>query len=296
MKKSVYRQLKDAYTEDNLNRITAALLELYRLKQHGKLRTIARRISDIVAVDDSKISKCFSQLIVLYHPDRGELHRREIDALHAAGRDRDLRRFSHILLLDDIDRIPSPPSAPDIVDYTPEYSYETGEDFVHTTSEFDEETFEDTQYEANEEEFDNSFFHLFKMKTYGTLTIEMPSYYLRDLDEIEMADCAMTSLDGIEHCLNVTTVDISDNELTDISELQSLGRVIELYAARNQIGYIDALSNLTRLRIADLSMNNIDDVSPLFHLDHLELVNIVGNPVPRKQVERLKSLGCTVLC
>lgn len=293
--KDLYVRLKNAYADANLNRITATLLRLYRSGDHASLREIAQRISSIVTVDDSSLSKCFSQLVVLYHPDKGENHRREIETLHAVGNDQELQRFSHVLLLGNIDIPAAPPPAPEMADFTTEYAFESDEDAFSAARESDDESFEDAQFAPGDEEYDHSFFHALKLKTYGTLAIELPTFYLRDIEEIEMADCSLTSLDGIEHCIYATVVDISNNALTDISELQTLDRITELYAARNQIGYIDALRNLTQLRILDLSMNEVDDISALLDLEHLELVNIAGNHVPPAQVEKLRASGCTVI-
>jgi len=295
MKKSLYVELKAAYADANLNRITAALLHLYQSRDHARLREIAHRISEVVTVDDSTLSKCFSQLVVLYHPDKGENHRREIEALHATGKDQDLQPFSHILLLDNVDLLTLPTPASETVDYSPEYAYESPDEAFDAARESDEDTFEDAQFAPGDEEYDHSFFHALKLRTYGTLAVELPTYYLRDLEEIEMADCSLTSLDGIEHCVYATVVDISGNALTDLSELQSLVRITELYASGNQIGYIDPLRELTHLRIVDLSMNDIDDISALLDLEHLEFVNLTGNNVPPGQIERLRSTGCTVL-
>ena len=295
MAKTLYHRLTEAYADANLNRITAALLQLYRAGDHARLRQIAQRISDTVAVDNSSLSKCFSQLVVLYHPDKGETHRRDIKALHAAGRDKELRRFSHVLLLDTIDLPPPPTGASETADFTPEYVYEPGEENLRPEPKSDDEAFEDAQFPPGDEEFDHSFFHALKLQLYGTLAVELPVYYLRDIEEIDMADSGMTSLDGIEHCVYATVVDISSNSIADLSDLRNLVHVTELYAARNQIGYIDALRGLARLRIVDLSINDIDDISPLFNLEHLELVNLAGNNVPSNQLDRLRAKGCTVV-
>ncbi|MBP1656719.1 MAG: hypothetical protein H6Q31_1320 [Bacteroidetes bacterium] len=295
-KEDLYPRLKEAYADANLNRITAALLNLYRSRDHDTLREIVHKASDVVTLDDSTLSKCFSQLVVLYHPDKGESYRREIDALHAAGRDRELSRFSHILLLENIDLLARPsPAASDTPDFTPEYAYESPDDVFDAAREEDEDAFEDSQFAPGDEEYDHTFFHALKLRLYGTLAVELPTYYLRDLEEIEMADCALTSLDGIQHCVFATVVDISGNAITDLSELEPLVRMTELFASGNQIGYIDPLRALKQLRILDLSMNDIDDVSALFDLKHLEFVNLAGNSVPANQIARLKSRGCTVL-
>jgi Leucine-rich repeat (LRR) protein len=293
--RALYSQLKEAYSDVNLNRITADLLDLYRSRQHGKLREIARKISAIVPVDDSKISKCFSQLVMLYHPDKGESHRREIDVLFAADGAKELHRFSHILLLGDLGHLPSAQPDPEASDYVEEYAWGVGMDDADYGREPDYETFEDEQFAVTGEEFEHTFFQTVKMKFYGTLQVELPFYYLEDLEEIEMAECGIVSLDGVEHCIHATVIDISGNAITDISNLQGLIRLTEVYASSNSIGYVDALSRLVNLRIVDLSLNDIDDLSPLFGLEHLELVNVVGNPVPTEQIRELNSMGCTVL-
>ena len=291
----LYHRLRDAYADTNLNRITAALVDLYKARQHERLRELARKVSPFVHVDDSQISKCFSQLVMLYHPDKGEWHRREIESAHAAGDAAGLRRFSHILLMGDFGHIPPPAVVSEPGDFTGEYVWDMGEEDPGRAPEFEEETFEDGQFEVSGEEYEHTFFQAMKMKFYGTLDIELPYYYLEDFEEIVMAGCGIRSLDGMAHCIHAKIIDISGNALTDISDIWQLTRVTELYAAGNSIGYVDALSGLVNLRVVDLSLNDIDDVSPLFELEHLEFVNLVGNPVPVSQIEKLRATGCTVL-
>jgi Leucine-rich repeat (LRR) protein len=291
----LYTKLTEAYSDANLNRITAGLLDLYRSKQHSQLRELARRISEVIPIDGTTMSKCFSQLVMLYHPDKGESHRREIESLFSSGRARELHRFSHILLVGDFEQSPHRTDSPDACEIVSEYAWDAGEDDSRAAREWDELTPEDEQFAVTGEVFEHTFFQAVKMKFYGTLQVELPYYYLEDLEEIEMAECGIVSLDGVEHCVHGTVIDISGNAIEDISELRSLIRVSELYASGNAIGYIDPLSSLVNLRIVDLSLNDIDDVSPLFGLERLELVNVVGNPLPAKQIEKLRSLGCTVL-
>jgi Leucine-rich repeat (LRR) protein len=294
-KADLHNQLIAAYSDANLNRITARLLDLYRSRQHGKLRELARRVSAIVPIDDSKISKCFSQLVMLYHPDRGEAHRREIGTLVASGKTTELHRFSHILVIGDFDDLSSASIAPDAPDFASEYTWDKEENDKRSSRDWVDRTFEDEQFEVTGEECENTFFQAVKLKFYGTLDVELPYYYLEDFDEIEMAECGIVSLDGVGYCIHASVIDISGNAITDISDLQTLERITELYASGNTIGYIDALSSLVNLRILDLSLNEIDDLSPLFGLEHLEFVNVVGNPVPKEQIEALRGKRCTVL-
>ncbi len=291
----LHARLMEAYSDASLNRITAGLLALYRSKQHEKLRELARKVSAFVPVDDTKLSRCFSQLVMLYHPDKGASRRRDIESLHAAGNTDGLHGYSHIFHMQDLEHLPPPPAPHDHAGFEAEYVWESGAESHVARQEADEEDFDDEQFAAVEGEYDHSFFQAVKLRVYGTLTVELPFYYLEDFEEIEMAECDIRSLEGVEYCIHAKIVDISGNAITDITELGTLIRVTELYASGNRIGYIDALSSLVNLRMVDLSLNEIDDISPLFGLEHLEYVNLLGNPVPPAQIVQLRDSGCTVL-
>lgn len=68
----LYHKLIHAYSTDNLNKIARKLIVLYKNKNFGQLREIANRISDYIVIPEGKNSKCFSRLMMLYHPDKGE--------------------------------------------------------------------------------------------------------------------------------------------------------------------------------------------------------------------------------
>jgi hypothetical protein len=291
----LHARLMEAYSDASLNRITAGLLTLYRSKQHEKLRELARKVSALVPVEDTKVSRCFSQLVMLYHPDKGTSRRRDIESLHAAGDAHGLQGYSHIFFMQDLDHLPPPHELHDHKGFEAEYVWESGAGSYIARQEADDEDFDDEQFAAVEEEYDHSFFQAMKLRVYGTLTVELPFYYLEDFEEIEMAECDIRSLEGVEYCVHAKIVDISGNAITDITELGTLIRLTELYAPGNRIGDIDALSSLVNLRMIDLSLNEIDDISPLFSLEHLEYVNLLGNPVPPGQIAQLKDSGCTVL-
>ncbi|MEZ5072793.1 MAG: leucine-rich repeat domain-containing protein [Bacteroidales bacterium] len=130
---------------------------------------------------------------------------------------------------------------------------------------------------------------------YGNLNVDFPMYLLEDLEEVEMADYELESLDGIDACRQARVVDLSNNLLTDISDLKDLRQLERLYLANNQIGYIDVLGNLPVLQEIDLSYNDVDDISPLFDLQHLDYLNVMGNRVPAWQLEELQKKGVTLV-
>lgn len=281
----LYQKLKEAYTDKNLNRITANIIELYKTKQFDRIRQITATISGFVEIDDKNISRCFSKLIMIYHPDKETYYHKEIEKSFQSGNKESLNQFSHILLIQNMEEVPVSVVNYEDIDYSPEYSWEEEQENhgFYAESEFD-------TFESEEEGFyedDNTFFTAVKRKMYGRINIDLPAYYLEDLDEIDMSEYEIESLEGVEFCTHTAIMDLSRNQITDISELWNLKSLEEIYLSDNQIGYIDSLGNLSKLRVIDLSNNMIDDISPLFDLEKLEYINIVGNKVPKAQVEEL---------
>jgi len=66
----LYRELKEAYTEENLHRISSLIIDLFRDHNHNALKYILKLVNNHTPCDEEKINKVFSKLIMLYHPDR----------------------------------------------------------------------------------------------------------------------------------------------------------------------------------------------------------------------------------
>jgi Leucine-rich repeat (LRR) protein len=287
----LYEELLEAYSDKNLNRITGKLIDLYKNRKYAEIRNIANSISKYIIIDEEKDAKCFSKLIMLYHPDKGDYFRMHIRSLYLAKDMESLEKYAHIRLVDNIDNI-DVQVIDDDIDYQPEYMWYEQEsdlyDSYHEEGDRNEMDFEP-------EEIEKTFYNAVKLREYGTLEVYFPTWYLRDLEEFEMEFAGITSLFGIEHCNHLIVLDLSNNEISDLADLWSLQRLEELYLANNEIGYIDALSNLSRLRIIDLSGNQIDDISPLFELKHLEYINLMDNKVPKHQIDFLKKKDIIVM-
>jgi len=287
----LYNELINAYSKQNLNRITGKLIDLYKNKNYSTIRSLANKISKYIVIDEEKGAKCFSKLIMLYHPDRGAIFQNDIRTLYSQRNEAELKKYAHILLIDDIDTV-KVVELDDDIDYQPEYVWD---DFQY--EEYDYYDSDDMEYDLyfGNEDVEKSFFNAVKLREFGRLNVEYPIWYLGDVDVYEMACSGIDSLDGIEYCINLVTLDISDNQISDISNLWNLKNIEELFLANNQIGYIDTLGNLLKLRILDLSGNQIDDISPLFELEHLEYLNLVGNKVPNHQIEKLQAKNIVIM-
>ena len=140
-----------------------------------------------------------------------------------------------------------------------------------------------------------SFLNAIKRKTFGNAEVEIPTFYLENFEEIEIADYEINKLEGIELCRHVKRIDLSGNNIIELSELRSLTKLEEIYLADNKIISIISLSNLKNLKILDISNNQVSDCSSLFNLNKLEYVNLSGNKIAVEQLKILQKQGCIVI-
>jgi hypothetical protein len=288
----LYDNLKLAYTAENLHLVSSRIIEMFREHQYDGLRAIQKVVNEYTPCTEEKINKVFSRLIMLYHPDRLNQALGQLDEAHKAGDFEKLFEMSHILHVKNLE--PEHVSVSSIFtdeDLAEEFGWDGAEDGYSYF--MDQE--EDAVMDDDTDFISRSFLTALKRRVYGSLNVDFPVYLLEDLEEIEMADYDLESLDGIEACRYAKAVDLTNNNLTDPSELGYLRQVERLYLANNHIEMIDSLSNLVVLQVLDISFNDVDDLSPLFELTHLSYLNVIGNRVPVWQLEKLQKAGVTVI-
>lgn len=292
---SLHKKLASSYTAENLQKITRKIIDLHRNHQTAAMTMLLHAVGDEIAEKKAQTNKAFYRLMMVYHPDRIGFYRSEIDRLHAKNDLQQLRQYSHIFTALDLEQtlvvLKKPANdAPAYSDLWEAVSEETGDD----------DAYPEEAQEESLDEFDgfvsqNNFFSVFKKQVYGAANVELPFYYLEDLDILDLAGAEIDDLDGIKHCTHLLTLDLSSNRITDISELSSLTMLQEVFLANNRIGYIDALQFLNDLRAVDISHNAVDDISPLFTLDHLEYLNIEGNQIPQQQIDVFRKKGTVII-
>ena len=131
----------------------------------------------------------------------------------------------------------------------------------------------------------------------------------------------INTLDGIDHCIDLTELDLSGNQIVivnplsrltkltwlnlaspwldgkivDISPLSQLTKLTELGLGGNQIVDISPLSRLTKLTWLSLYGNQIVDISPLSRLTKLTWLSLYGNQIvdisPLSGLTNLENLG-----
>jgi len=294
--KAIYDHLIRSYSENNLTRITTQLISLYQEKHYDTLRNVMAKVSEFTEVREEKIQRCFAYLLKLYHPDKTKYYIDFIRENYHSGNFDRLQELKHIFLVEEIDFSAMRSAYIDEdIDYHPDEVWdETDPGFTY----FDEDSMnlsDDLPGDTAEKQFDDDFLSAVKRKIYGNMEIDMPVHLLVDLEEIEMAEYEIRSLDGIRFCKYAVTMDLSGNHISDLSEIRECKLLKELYLSHNEIGIIDPLIQLAELTQLDLSYNRVDDLTPLFRLQKLEYVNLLGNQVPEEQIEILKKKGIFVV-
>lgn len=284
-------RLLEAWSEPNLNKIARNLIILYKEKQFEKLNLISEMISEWVEIQIEPDGKGFSKIISLYHPDRGESYRTQISIAAESRNLQLLSRFEHIFVIQDIEEIAANIECFEDIDYHPEYEWDVqGSGFSY---------FQDKKKKARPKSqknrsFGYTFYEAVKIRQYGDTKMEFPTYYLEEMDELEMSECDIDDLDGAEYCIHTVSLDLSLNRISDVTPLSNLQYLQELNLSNNKIGYIDGLAFLQQLKSVDLSYNSIDDITPLYEIETLEFVDLTGNKIPKNQIQELRDLGVTV--
>jgi len=90
----------------------------------------------------------------------------------------------------------------------------------------------------------------------------------------------ITNITGIEYCVNITFLDLYNNgQISDISQLSGLTKLVELYLGQNDITDISALTNMFNLEVLQINNNNINDISLISGFQNLTYLAIGENPL-----------------
>lgn len=299
--KELHNDLLEAYSVNNLNTISLTLINLFKNQQFTVLQKISDIIRDYTDVRISDDGKGFSRFMMLYHPDRAMFHVTEINKLAAENNYDDLLKYAHILKLERINEIAATINSFDDIDYSPVYDWDMSDLADEGFRIFDVNDLSERVNDPAERvkpgmvhESGCSFFDALKIRDFGDPEADFPLYYLEEMEELEMSSYGINELDGIQFCIHVRTIDLSNNMICDLLPLMGLKEIEDLDLSDNEIGFIDDIGNLKRLKSVILANNYIEDISPLFELDDLEYVDLAGNKIDPGQIDTLYEMGVTV--
>ncbi len=99
------------------------------------------------------------------------------------------------------------------------------------------------------------------------------------LTSLSAASDGIAHLEGLEYAVNLQTLVLRWNRISDISALAALTNLQYLDIHDNRISDLSALSGLGELRTLILRFNRIKDISALASLTFLECLDLRGNPL-----------------
>ncbi len=99
------------------------------------------------------------------------------------------------------------------------------------------------------------------------------------LTELDAAERGISDLTGLECVVNLTNLYLDGNQISNISAVTSLVNLRRLYLGRNRISDISSLVSLMELRYLWLEENQIGDISALASLTNLEWLWLADNQI-----------------
>jgi|GEM_PF-873594 len=118
---------------------------------------------------------------------------------------------------------------------------------------------------------------------------------IESIDYLNLYDKSVKYLDGLEHFKHLYNLDLSYNQIEDLSPLSSLTSIHILNLDSNNIKNIDPLKNISSLEFLNLSNNEITDFTPLHSLSLLNDLCIsymnLSNIDFLKNIQNLRSLS-----
>ena len=112
-----------------------------------------------------------------------------------------------------------------------------------------------------------------------TKTLEVRTDAIPEITELDLSNCQISDLTGIEYFTNLVTLNLSKNTITDVSDLAGLKSLETLNLSNNTINNIDNMRSLTALTNLNLNSNKISDISAVSSLVNLQTLDVSNNAI-----------------
>ncbi|MEW6497808.1 MAG: leucine-rich repeat domain-containing protein, partial [Cyanobacteriota bacterium] len=113
----------------------------------------------------------------------------------------------------------------------------------------------------------------------GTSDCNKAEWILLNCTMLNLSDNEITDLSPLSGLTNLTQLYLTGNEITDLSPLSGLTNLTQLYLNYNQINDLSPLSGLTNLTQMYLDNNQITDLSPFSRLTNLTQMDLDNNQI-----------------
>ena len=113
---------------------------------------------------------------------------------------------------------------------------------------------------------------------------------LTQLTEVNLTRNQLTDVKGLENLMQLKELDLQFNQLTDVKGLENLTQLKELSLMNNELTELPkGLENLTQLTHLILIYNKLTDVKGLEKLTQLKVLSLRHNPdLTKAQIDELK--------
>ncbi|MBN1533123.1 MAG: hypothetical protein JXA20_10710 [Spirochaetes bacterium] len=298
----IYSEIQSAVNRERLTEISSDIIARYRDRDIDGLSWYASLLD--LQFSEQNLNRVFARIIQSYHPDKLTTIQAELERSYRDGDEAALRRLRQAFIFKEAPRGGRRREEP-AFEFEEEYRYD--DEYEYREEEFtgeEEGVFDDDEgYDEEElagdgcggEEF--GFIEAIHRYVFGNLDFTMNSHDIMNLEgELNLSDYEIGDLNGIEHCVNVVSINLSGNSIYRVSPIAALGKLESLFLAENNIDNIDPLAHCASLAELDLSYNDIEDVSALLRLKNLRYVNLIGNPLEdRSVIDELAKRGVLVL-
>ena len=101
-----------------------------------------------------------------------------------------------------------------------------------------------------------------------------------------------SDIESLKNMVNLTSLNLTYNQISDISALANLTGLMELHLGFNQIKDISALAGLKNLTNLQMPNNQINDISVVAGMNNLTVLNLTGNPtLPDNKISDISVLS-----
>ena len=103
--------------------------------------------------------------------------------------------------------------------------------------------------------------------------------HMVNLTEFDMSQNATSDISAVAGLTNLTRLDLAQNDIQDITPVADLTNLTYLRLKDNRVSDLSSLANLTNLTELDLHTNQITDISVLTNLTNLDKLNLTSNQI-----------------
>ena len=102
---------------------------------------------------------------------------------------------------------------------------------------------------------------------------------LESLKRLNVYESNISNLDGLQYCINLISLHLEGDKISDISPISKLTKLTYLYLNGDIISDISPIANLTNLVTLCLNRNQISDISPIANLKNLVKLSLSQNQI-----------------